>query len=898
MLKKALLFIFLSFFAQDVWALACPKYVHKLAPGFDFGGISFEGLDMDLSSEGIQGSARADPSDAVTAGIRWKWRAACPDCLVHANAFGDWAPNDELARIFSGVKGSDGGVESSISFLTPNTPGNYTLRVIFLFEQKRPAMDFNATGVCSECVGECHILLAEGIVSVATLASNDTVPPSVKITSPRVTSPSGIIEIDLGEMLLIDALVSDPLASVSIRIADQEIPNFPYLWNTSNTSEGIYKIEVSAKDSAGLTGKDEIIVFLANRTRVETLQLLWMREETAPISSSAIAAYGNRIFYASNNFLYAFGRDGSELEKYSFNDSISAVVATADGNLAAVASGTGVHVLDVLNGTIVWSFTAPAVVPSLAASSDGDLVAISSENKVLFLRNSTIVWSFTAPAIISGLAVSADGDLAAVASGTGVHVLDVTGKTIVWSFNAPGIISGLAASLDGRLVVAGLEGEIILLGVENRSTIWRYPVNGTAKSIGVNSNATNIVVGTDSRIQLFRDQIEVWSRPASDLISVTMTPSADLLAYAQGNKIFLYEVPRPAPPPVQPAPTERARRYLFPLLPLVLLVLLLVIIYRHRILQLIPLQRRPSRPEEIEAEIKPAEEYAELNIKIRNQAGAAVPDASVYIDDIEKASDAGGVASFRVPPGDHKLIVKKTLYETYEGRSMVSQMGGTMELNLVSTLRLSSGQFDLLNSLKELLEKSFEEVAAHDRCLPNYYLSIGYGVISFAETLPRDPEYFAPKPDGYEGFLAAALDLTERVCAELSEVMTDWKNVEIYKASRDLKTNECKASDFGGEISKHLASIVSDPEGYVGGNLALAKNRLMAVDKLLSGKIGELTILPLTGLWNISRVLLDEATSGGYRGALCIAMSLQMLRYAEEMTEKPSILDRLKKTII
>ncbi len=894
MFKKVLIFVFISLLAQEVWAVS-PKYVHKLVPGFEFGGVSFGGLDMDSQSEGIQESVRADPSSVLSANIKWKWKSACPNCLVHVNAFGDWTSAEELARLFSGVKGSEGSIDSTISFLTPNEPENYTLRVIFLFDQKKPSPDFNATGVCAEYIGECHILLAEGLVEVAALASNDTVPPSVRITSPLVTSPSGIIEIDLGEMLLIDASVSDPLASVSIRISDQEIPNFPYLWNTSNVSEGIYKITVLAKDSAGLTGEDEVLVAILNRTKIETLQLLWMREEKKPISSFAMTARGDKIFYASNNLLYAFGRDGSEFGKYSFNDSISSVAVSADGGLAIVASGMNVHILDTLNKTLSWSFTAPGIISDLASSSDGVVVAIASENKVFFLRNNTILWSFTAPAITSGLTVSTDGALAAVASGVGVHVLDIFGKTIVWSFTAPSIISSLASSSDGRLIVAGLDGEIILLSVENKSIAWRFTTGGAVRSIGVDSNATSIVVGTDSRIQLLRDQLEVWSRPTADLNSVAMTPSSDLLAYAQGNKIFIYEIPRPAPPPVTPTPTEKARRYIL-LLPLVLVVL--VIVYRRRISQMI-LARQPYRREEVAAEIKPVEEYVELHIRIRNQAGENVPNASVRIDEIEKISDKGGAVSSRLSPGEYGLTIKKPLYETYERKYTVSQTGATIELNLLSTLRLSTREIDVLNSLKELLSKSFEEVAAHDRCLPNYYLSIGNGVVSFVEALPMNPEHFIAKPDSYEVLLKATLELAEEVCSDLREVITDWRNVEIYKASRDLRTNECKAGEFGYEIAKQLASITSDPEGYSKGNFAYAKNRLIDVDKVLSGKIGELTILPITGLWNISRKLMDDAAvSGGYRGALCIAMALRILKYAEEMMEKPSILDRLKRTII
>jgi len=112
------------------------------------------------------------PTDSTTVTVKWIFYRACTGgCYVVANAYGDWAPTQELARIYQGVDGNYG-VEQSKSF-TVTIPssvslGTHYIRVGFCYAYS-PAPSYNDLGQCT------HVDIPVTVQKVATAI---TVSPS------------------------------------------------------------------------------------------------------------------------------------------------------------------------------------------------------------------------------------------------------------------------------------------------------------------------------------------------------------------------------------------------------------------------------------------------------------------------------------------------------------------------------------------------------------------------------------------------------------------------------------------------------------------------------------------------------------------------------------------------
>ncbi len=351
MLKKVLaLFLLLSIIPTV--SATCSKYTHVLTSDYESDLLYFYGLDFDENKGGNQDSTHSDPSGLITMLIDAEWGPSCKGCRVNINAFGDWTES-ELAKILSGIKGESGYIYSPISFRAPNEPGNYTVRVIFLIGQEGFAQSFDTGKSCIGCEGECHIFYADATIIVLKPLSNDTISPSVKITSPDLKSVLDRGEIAIGEVVLVDAQVSDPLANISLRITDNEVAGFPYLWNTSNFTKGEYVIEVTAVDLAGNIGSDQITVELIEKSGLLKPSLVWSHEESHPLEHLDISRDGSLISAASTNFAKVYDVDGNEIAKYDLAGVVSGVALSGDGGL--VVAGAGNRVLLLRDGSIVWS---------------------------------------------------------------------------------------------------------------------------------------------------------------------------------------------------------------------------------------------------------------------------------------------------------------------------------------------------------------------------------------------------------------------------------------------------------------------------------------------------------------------------------------------------------------
>ncbi len=802
--KKALILLLPLLFLPTVLA-ECPKYTHVLSPNYESDLLIFSGLYLDVNKKDFQNTVNSDPSGLITMNVEWEWGPSCKACTVNVNAFGDWSEN-ELAKLFSGIKGDSGQMTTTASFRAPNETGNYTLRVIFLVGQKGLAPSFDISKSCIDCVGECHVFYADGTIIVSPPLSNDSVPPAVRITSPSFSAVLSKSEIVLGENVLIDAQVSDPLANVLVDINGVKVKGFPYLWNTSNLTPDEYKIEVVAVDLAGNIGSDEITVGLIEKSGPLKPSLAWSREEVDSFGDLDVSRDGSLIGAAIGKSARIYDARGNELEKYNLNNTITALALSSDGN--QIAAGTG--------------------------------------NKVIVLKNRSIIWTYTAPETITALALSSDGNQIAAGTGNKVIVLDVVGKNLTRNFSFSGKITSISPTEDFK----------------------------------------EIVISTNESVNLYTDGELLWKRSAFDVKNALIDPKGNYFAYSSVRNLLFYSLK--AETIEKPRPGFLERRSFYLLIIATVLVLLIVGLRFRKAKVVLPKEEAPSLPV-----------AKRLAVQVFNQTGAPVVDAIVRYGNVEKKTSVAGEATFESIAGEYTIVVEKPLYSTKSEPHVFSGKEETLKVLLASSISLSDGQLEKINRIKIMIDKSLQEVSFYDRCLPDYYHSTASRFVAFVELLPSNPEYFDGRHRDYGTIIDNLIDVIFIVCESISNVMVDWKNVQIYKASTGLKPSECKADELDEEFYRSLVALIKNPSEYLRHGTLTAKNMLVALDKKISGKMGELTILPVTGLWGVAKKLTEDSSlENELHGGIMTLLAIQVLRYADDMFNKPGIVERLKRTIV
>ncbi|MBI4344574.1 MAG: hypothetical protein HY555_03200, partial [Euryarchaeota archaeon] len=207
-------------------------------------------------------------------------------------------------------------------------------------------------------------------------------------------------------------------------------------------------------------------------------------------------------------------------------------------------------------------------------------------------------------------------------------------------------------------------------------------------------------------------------------------------------------------------------------------------------------------------------------------------------------------------------------------------------------------QQERLHEAVSSLRTRFEQFATFDTTIPCYYLSVGDRLTDLVVGLSGRPEYFLEAPERYPLFMEELVGMVETVCERLSEIMVDWKNIMLYKATTDL-TPVCCVIKPPLELGADIPSFIKDPEAYARRNFRAVQERLANVDSLITTELERLTILPISSLWKVSDGLLSKAKEErGVRKAVLVIAADMVLNYVQDMLKRPEILERLKRGII
>jgi hypothetical protein len=878
-------------------AASCPKNVYYLTQGYSFASdnLIFDYLDMDLSKSGPQNIVKVPPGEITTAEISWRWGVRCPDCIVHINALGDWVPGSSIMRLYSGPKGEfPSEPKIPISFPAPDIPGEYKFRVIIAYDREH-ALDFDASNLCSEAEcqarGECNILIAEGEINVTTLSDVGTIPLSVELTSPKTTEVSGIFSANVGAVIPINADITTPpntTANVTIEIDDKEVSGFlPFSWNTFNETEGTHWIVVVAKDENGSLAYDEIEVSLQNKSEEYGIipPLLWKQRIKGKVNDVDISEKGTYVVAGSNHgYAYLFDKSSKRVWERDLLAPVDSVSTDALGERLLFASGTVLYYLNA-NGELIWNYSSPTRINSVDINSDGSKIAFASENVLYYLSgNGSLSWTYSTSNSINSIAINSAGDRVASASGNVLYYFS-EGGTLDWTYSSTTEINSVAMNREGTRI-AFSSGEVLYYMDNLASLLWNLT---EISDVALSTDGSLLLAKSgDALLTINNRGAVLWKEiTENDIGIISVSSDGKFLVYSEDDSIFLK-----SNTPV--AVVEQSREWMYGIAAL-LAILALLIFVRVKgappVLRKLGMGKAAVEAEGEEAAVVQAE-VATLKVIVKNsKTKRPIKGAKALCGNKVVYTDENGEATWEnVPFGEQTITIEKESYQPWQEARVVGEGENTVEMALVSQAGTTGKDEEILKGIVYNLSKEYESVSNHDTCLPNYYKSIGQRIVEFLETLSYSPEFL--ETESRDELLDSFIEAGSIACNGIRDVISDWRNVKLYQAASKLEKSECEAKEI--DFEKLRASL-TNPEGL----RHEIERRLTELDKKMMDQMNELTIIPVSTLWQVSKDLVRESlATSGYRKLSMLFFASVLTEYTDNMLEDEEILKRLKFAIL
>jgi len=276
---------------------------------------------------------------------------------------------------------------------------------------------------------------------------------------------------------------------------------------------------------------------------------------------------------------------------------------------------------------------------------------------------------------------------------------------------------------------------------------------------------------------------------------------------------------------------------------------------------------------------------------VRNASGA---DAGGVTGSATQKTDATGEAIFTLDRGGQRTVSVSGIPNLYEGKT-VSVDGDTATILLSSTVRPDPEQDARLRFVREAFENRYREVSGYDRCIPNFYRSVAQRLIEYVRGMTA--VHFIRGKAGPKEVTDQMTSVIESVCTELSEIMASKRNIDLYARSRAGNENSagCNASQISYD---QLSDLIASPSGFVSETSPKVERALLEIDREITSRTRDMSMLPITGVWSIAKSLLADQSGDDLEHAIRISIADTLLMYAKEMYENPEIVKRMKQGIL
>ena len=231
--------------------------------------------------------------------------------------------------------------------------------------------------------------------------------------------------------------------------------------------------------------------------------------------------------------------------------SVTAVAISSDGEYIAVGSNDDrVYLFQRDGNTPLWSRATGDHVGTVAISSDGEyIVAGSNDDRVyLFQRDgNTPLWSHATGDHVGTVAISSDGEYIVAGSNDGrVYLFQRDNSTPRWNYTTEDMVASVAISSGGEYIVAGSnDGRGYLFRNDSGIPVWNYTTGDSVRSVAISSGGEYIVAGSnDGRVYLFHNDsgTPVWNYTTGDSVRSVATSSngGDIVAGSDDGRLYLF----------------------------------------------------------------------------------------------------------------------------------------------------------------------------------------------------------------------------------------------------------------------------------------------------------------------------------------------------------------------
>jgi hypothetical protein len=284
-----------------------------------------------------------------------------------------------------------------------------------------------------------------------------------------------------------------------------------------------------------------------------------------------------------------------------------------------------------------------------------------------------------------------------------------------------------------------------------------------------------------------------------------------------------------------------------------------------------------------------------MKVKVLDSASRTpVPGAAVQAGSATQKTDATGEAIFTLDRGGQRTVSVSGIPNLYEGKT-VAVGGDTATILLSSTVRPDQEQDARLRFVREAFENRYREVSGYDRCIPNFYRSVAQRLIEYVRGMTAI--HCIGGKAGPKEVTDLMISVIESVCTELSEIMASKRNIDLYARSTAGNENSagCNARPIRYDL---LSDLIASPSGFVPATSPKVEQALLEIDREITSRTRDMSVLPVTGVWSIAKSLLADQSGDDLEHAIRILIADTLLMYAKEMYENPEIVKRMKQGIL
>ena len=291
----------------------------------------------------------------------------------------------------------------------------------------------------------------------------------------------------------------------------------------------------------------------------------------------------------------------------------------------------------------------------------------------------------------------------------------------------------------------------------------------------------------------------------------------------------------------------------------------------------------------------PVQPKVMMKVKVLDSASRTpIPGAVVHAGSVTRKADASGEAILTLDRGGQHTVSVRGIPHLYEGRT-ISVDGDTATIMLSSAVRPDPEQDARLRFVREAFENRYREVSSYDRCIPNFYRSMAQRLIEYVRGMTA--VHFIRGKAGPKEVTDQMIFVIESVCTELSEIMVSKRNIDLYARSRAGNENSARCNASPTRYDP-LSDLIASPSEFVSATGPKVGQTLLEIDREITSRTRDMSVLPITGVWSIAKSLLADQSGDDLEHAIRILIADALLMHAKEMYENPEIVKRMKQGIL